>query len=101
MVFITKFYTMKTIFIFLFFLFQLPQKNANFIIIDQLTKEELIGARVMVDTTEYFSDLFGVVSINNNEKKKYNVNISYPSYKTKKLDSIELNSMIIELEQIN
>jgi hypothetical protein len=90
---------MKILLVFLFtLLFNAPQKQANFVVVDDKTKEEIIGAKVTVDTSVYYTDFDGIVHIELPAKNEYDVTVEYPSYKTKKMEDIDLESMIIPLK---
>jgi hypothetical protein len=90
---------MKVLAILFFLLSFAPNKEANIIIIDNKTKEELIGAKLTIDSTTYYTDFDGIIHLSLPSKESYDINIEYPSYETKKLDDVELKSMIIELKQ--
>lgn len=65
------------------------------IVVDEKTKEELIGVTVTVDDTKYYTDFDGilVVDIANDS---VNIKIEYPSYETKTIKLTD--SQVIEIK---
>lgn len=90
---------MKTLLILLYtLLFNLPVEDANLLIIDENTMEVLIGAKVTIDSNEYYTDFNGFVHLNRPLRKNYDVIVEYPSYETKKMEDVDLSSSVIALE---
>lgn len=87
---------MKILFI-LFILFTgTPEKKSNnIIVVDQTTKEELIGAKVIADSTTYYTDLYGNIILDSLKNK--NVIVEYLSYETKTVN-IDNELTIVELK---
>jgi hypothetical protein len=92
---------MKTLlFVLLSFFFSFNiNKKSTIIVIDEKTREELIGVKVMVDTTTYYTDLSGIVVIDQPINDDCNIKLAYPSYNSKELKDVVLESMIITLKQ--
>ena len=68
-------------------------------VIDKKTQEELIGVKVIIDTTTYYTDFDGILHVDLPSKEHYDITVEYPAYHKKSFDDVDLDSIIIEMEQ--
>ena len=87
-----------------------PPNTTNIMgkVIDKNTMEELAGVTVCIEGTDIktFTDIDGNFNIEGIQPGKYNVTVSYISYKDKEMSNVNVrltdkNELEIKLEQVN